>query len=193
MSSAWSGVFVILLVLIGVAIVLRRSAQLVPILINGYTPPAAGANGAAVSFAALDDLFARYPALTLVHIIPGCCLCCWGRCNSAAPCAGGICAGIAGSGASSCCAAQWLACLGAGDELWDAGDWRRESSRRDDAICHVLFVRAGQCVSAYSAARGCAASRVDDSGLRDWSGGRHDPADHRHIFCHQPCFRPDAG
>ena len=63
--------FVIVLVLIGVAIVLRRSAQLVPIMINGYTPPTAEADGAAVSFAALDDLFARYPALTLVHIIPG--------------------------------------------------------------------------------------------------------------------------
>jgi uncharacterized membrane protein len=58
---------VILLVLIGVAIVLRRSAQLVAIAINGYTPPATRAAG----FAALDDLFARYPALTLIHIIPG--------------------------------------------------------------------------------------------------------------------------
>src|SRR5688500_16519953 len=64
-------VAVILLVLIGVAIVLRRVAQLVPILINGYQPPVDGANGAAVSFVALDDLFARYPALTLVHILPG--------------------------------------------------------------------------------------------------------------------------
>jgi Predicted membrane protein (DUF2306) len=65
----WSAVMV--LVLIGVAIVVRRTAQLVPLLINGYRPPAAVADGAAGSFAALDDLFARYPALTLVHIIPG--------------------------------------------------------------------------------------------------------------------------
>lgn len=67
--TVWGAV--ILLALIGVAIVVRRAAQLTPVLINGYTPPAAGANRAAVSFAALDDLFARYPALTLIHIIPG--------------------------------------------------------------------------------------------------------------------------
>jgi len=65
----WSAVMV--LVLIGVAIVVRRTAQLVPLLINGYRPPAAVADGAAGSFAALDDLFARYPALMLIHILPG--------------------------------------------------------------------------------------------------------------------------
>ena len=59
------------LVLIGVAIVVRRTAQLVPLLINGYQPPAAVSDPAAVSFVGLDDVFARYPALTLVHILPG--------------------------------------------------------------------------------------------------------------------------
>jgi uncharacterized membrane protein len=42
----------------------------VPILINGYTPPAPPANPALAQFVALDDVFARYPLLTLIHIIP---------------------------------------------------------------------------------------------------------------------------
>src|SRR5438094_742807 len=42
----WSAV--VLLVLIGVAIVVRRTAQLVPLLINGYQPPAAVSDPAAV-------------------------------------------------------------------------------------------------------------------------------------------------
>jgi hypothetical protein len=56
-----------LLALIGVAVVVRRTALLVPVLLDGYQPPAA----AAAPTAALDDIFARYPLLTLLHIIPG--------------------------------------------------------------------------------------------------------------------------
>ena len=67
--TAWTAVVV--LALIGVAIVVRRTAQLVPILLNGYQPPAATANPPATPFAALDGIFARYPVLTLIHIIPG--------------------------------------------------------------------------------------------------------------------------
>lgn len=62
---------VILLAVIGVAIVLRRATNLVPILANGYQPPAATSNPTAAQFAALDDVFARYPVLTLIHILPG--------------------------------------------------------------------------------------------------------------------------
>jgi hypothetical protein len=61
---SWS--VMVLLVLIGVAIVVRRTIYIVPILINGYHPPAAQN-----PTAALDDIFARYPVLTLIHIIPG--------------------------------------------------------------------------------------------------------------------------
>src|SRR5213593_283867 len=67
--TLWS--IVILLALIGIAVVIRRTVNLVPILINGYTPPAAASNPVAAQFARLDDLFARYPVLTLIHIIPG--------------------------------------------------------------------------------------------------------------------------
>jgi uncharacterized membrane protein len=59
------------LALIGSAVVLRRTANLVPVLINGYHPPVAMSNPIAAQFAALDDVFARYPVLTLFHILPG--------------------------------------------------------------------------------------------------------------------------
>ena len=59
------------LALIGIAVAIRRTVVLVPILINGYTPPAAASNPVAAQFAALDEVFAHYPLLTLIHIIPG--------------------------------------------------------------------------------------------------------------------------
>lgn len=67
--TLWS--VVILLALIGVAVVVRRTGNLVPILINGYHPVGAASNPIAAQFAALDAVFARYPVLTLVHILPG--------------------------------------------------------------------------------------------------------------------------
>ena len=62
---------VILLALIGVFAVARRTAHLAPILIHGYSPPIVPSNPKLAQFAALDDVFARYPALTLIHILPG--------------------------------------------------------------------------------------------------------------------------
>lgn len=67
--TLWS--VVILLALIGVAAVVRRMIALMPVLINGYAPPAIASNPRAAQFAALDDLFARYPLLVLIHILPG--------------------------------------------------------------------------------------------------------------------------
>lgn len=67
--TLWS--VILFLVLIGVTVVVRRTVQLVPILINGYNPPAVVSNPIVAQFAALDDLFAHYPLLTLVHILPG--------------------------------------------------------------------------------------------------------------------------
>jgi len=58
------------LVLIGVLAVVRRTLHLLPILFNGYRPPAATSNPVAEQFLALDDIFARYPVLTLIHILP---------------------------------------------------------------------------------------------------------------------------
>src|SRR5690349_4160062 len=48
---------VILLALIGIAVVVRRTVALLPILVNGYTPPAPTSNPVAAQFAALDDIF----------------------------------------------------------------------------------------------------------------------------------------
>jgi len=45
--------------------------HLVPIVVGGYHPAASISNPVAAQFAALDDLFAHYPILTLVHIVPG--------------------------------------------------------------------------------------------------------------------------
>jgi uncharacterized membrane protein len=45
--------------------------HLVPIVVSGYAPQTVTSNPAAAQFAALDDLFAHYPILTLVHIVPG--------------------------------------------------------------------------------------------------------------------------
>lgn len=60
----WSTVIV--LVLIGIAIVVRRTIHLVPILLNGYHPPAVQSPNAA-----LDEVFVPHAILTLIHIIPG--------------------------------------------------------------------------------------------------------------------------
>jgi Predicted membrane protein (DUF2306) len=67
--TLWTAVIV--LALIGIAVVVRRAVTLTPILVNGYTPPAPASNPVAAQLAALDDIFARYPLLTLIHIIPG--------------------------------------------------------------------------------------------------------------------------
>jgi hypothetical protein len=62
---------IIVLALIGAFVVARRTVHLAPILIYGYSPPATPSDPALAQFAALDDVFARYPVLTLVHILPG--------------------------------------------------------------------------------------------------------------------------
>src|SRR6476646_10720991 len=67
--ALWSAV--IFLALIGVAVAARRAVHLVLIVVRGYRPPGVTSNQAAAQFAALDDLFAHYPVLTLVHIVPG--------------------------------------------------------------------------------------------------------------------------
>ena len=67
--ALWSAV--IFLALIGSAVAVRRMAHLVPIVIGGYHPPAVSSNPAAARFAALDDVFAHFPVLTLIHIVPG--------------------------------------------------------------------------------------------------------------------------
>ena len=61
----------IFLVLIGCAVAARRIVKLVPIIANGYHAAPASTNPTAAQFSALDDVFARYPILTLVHIVPG--------------------------------------------------------------------------------------------------------------------------
>jgi uncharacterized membrane protein len=65
----WSAV--VFLAFIGSAVAVRRMAHLVPIVAGGYHPLAVASNPVAAPFVAPDDLFARHPILTLIHIVPG--------------------------------------------------------------------------------------------------------------------------
>jgi len=67
--ALWSAV--IFLAAIGVAVALRRIVHLWPILTRGYILVATTSNPKAAQFVALDDIFARHPILTSVHIVPG--------------------------------------------------------------------------------------------------------------------------
>ncbi|HYL63663.1 MAG TPA: DUF2306 domain-containing protein [Candidatus Methylomirabilis sp.] len=67
--TLWSAV--IFLALVGVAVVVRRTSVLLPVIVHGYHPPPPAPNAFVAQFTALDDLFAHYPYLTLIHIIPG--------------------------------------------------------------------------------------------------------------------------
>ena len=67
--ALWSAV--IFLAFVGSAVAVRRMAHLLPIVVRGYQPPSVASNPIAAQFVALDDLFAHYPILTLVHIVPG--------------------------------------------------------------------------------------------------------------------------
>ncbi|HEX4374654.1 MAG TPA: DUF2306 domain-containing protein [Puia sp.] len=72
-KSNLTGVYTILalLTLIGIAIVVRRTLNLIPVLANGYHPPKPASNPQLQALTNLDDIFAHYPLLTLIHIIPG--------------------------------------------------------------------------------------------------------------------------
>ena len=91
--ALWSAV--IFLALVGSAVAVRRMLHLVPIVVRGYRPPAVTSNPAAAQFAALDDLFAHYPILTLVHIVPGLFFMVLGPCSSVQPFVPAISDGIA--------------------------------------------------------------------------------------------------
>ena len=62
---------VIFLALTGSIVAVRRMVKVIPFALHGYHPPPPANNAVAAQFGALDDLFAHYPGLTLIHIIPG--------------------------------------------------------------------------------------------------------------------------
>ena len=62
---------VIFLALIGTIVAVRRIVNVVPTVLYGYHPPTLARNPVAAQFSVLDDLFAHYPVLTLIHIVPG--------------------------------------------------------------------------------------------------------------------------
>ena len=67
--ALWAAV--LFLAVIGSAVAIRRIVYLAPILAHGYTPSPPTANSRAVQFAVLDGIFARFPILTMIHIVPG--------------------------------------------------------------------------------------------------------------------------
>lgn len=67
--AVWAAV--LFLAFVGSAVAIRRMVHLAPILVRGYHPPSGASNPRAAQFAALDDLFAHHPILTLIHIVPG--------------------------------------------------------------------------------------------------------------------------
>jgi uncharacterized membrane protein len=67
--ALWAAV--IFLAFVGMAAAVRRMTHVLPVLIHGYHSPGPPANPVAAQFSALDDLFAHYPLLTLMHIVPG--------------------------------------------------------------------------------------------------------------------------
>ena len=62
---------VIFLAFIGIVVAARRIVLLLPVVLTGYHAPGPPPNPIAAQFMVLDDLFARYAVLTLVHIVPG--------------------------------------------------------------------------------------------------------------------------
>lgn len=65
----WSAV--IFLAFIGTAVAVRRMTHVIPVILHGYHRAPIPANPALAQFAALDDIFASYAVLTLIHIVPG--------------------------------------------------------------------------------------------------------------------------
>jgi hypothetical protein len=62
---------VIFLAFIGTVVAVRRMTTVIPVLLDGHRPPRPASNQVAAQFSGLDDLFAHYPVLTLLHIVPG--------------------------------------------------------------------------------------------------------------------------
>jgi uncharacterized membrane protein len=67
--ALWTAV--IFLAFIGVAVAVRRILYLAPILAHGYSQPVVAPDSRAAQFAQLDEVFARHPLLTMIHVVPG--------------------------------------------------------------------------------------------------------------------------
>ena len=60
----------IFLCVLGAAVIVRRMVALWPVLLHGYRPATLPSGPLGAQFAGLDDLFAKYALLTLIHILP---------------------------------------------------------------------------------------------------------------------------
>jgi len=150
--SRWLWSAVVLLVLIGVFVVTRRTMHLVPILINGYSPPAIPSNPPIAQFQALDDIFARYPRLTLVHILPALFFLLLAPLQFSQTFRDRHLQLHRRTGRILLLCGVVVGYDCARDELRNAGNRQRQSSSGNHAICFVFSVRIRQGVAPYSAA-----------------------------------------
>jgi uncharacterized membrane protein len=67
--ALWSAV--VFLAFIGAAVAARRIIYLGPILAHGYSSPTVVPDSRAEQLVHLDEVFARHPILTMMHIVPG--------------------------------------------------------------------------------------------------------------------------
>jgi uncharacterized membrane protein len=67
--ALWSAV--VFLAFVGVAVAARRIIYLGAILASGYSSPAVVPGSRAEQLVHLDEVFARHPILTMIHIVPG--------------------------------------------------------------------------------------------------------------------------
>jgi len=169
----------IFLALIGVAVVLRRTLLLALILINGYKPPVATGSSTAAQFAALDDIFARYPLLTLIHILPALLFMILGplQFNATIRLRHPQWHRWSGRLYLLCSLIVGLTALVMSFAMPAIAAVNQATATTLFAILFLFLV--GQSLLAYLAPPNCPTSRVDDSRFCNWPGSCYHPSYHR--------------
>src|SRR6202048_305597 len=165
-------------------VAVRRIVKVAPIALHGYRPPAPASNPVAAQFSARDDLFAHYPVLTLIHIVPGLLFMLLGPLQFGSTIRARYLRWHRWSGRVFVAFGFFFGIFLGVIEFWDAGDRRVQSSRRDYSLRIILFAGTIEGILVDPPARSSATSRMDDSRILNWIGGGYDPADYGDIFRH---------
>lgn len=163
------------------AVVIRRLIVLLPVAAGGYQPAAAPTNPRLAQLAGLDNVFARHPALTLIHIIPGLFFMVlgpiqfsrsirarhlwWHRLSGRVFVVCGLVIGV-----SALVMSFAMPAIGGVNQAAAM------------TLFSILFLFA-QGLLAHPSARNRFASGVDDSGVRDWIGCGDHSADRWNFLC----------
>jgi uncharacterized membrane protein len=159
-----------------------------PVILHGYRPPAPPPNPVAAQFVPLDDLFAHYPILTLIHIIPGLLFMILGPFQFSAALRAGypklhrvngriflICAAIVGI--SALVMSLGMPAIGGVNQA------------AATTLFATFFLFALGRAFGHIRRREIALHRDWMIGLRHRASRRHNPADHRLVLRHQPHHR----